>query len=102
LATVDMFYIVLIMAYLIAVIWYIWSIINARKQKEVHKHTAHRRKRSRHREGKRCPQCQKVIDRRRSVCQHCGQVFQLAPGVEPHPDEVKKGIVKPLSAEPKA
>jgi uncharacterized OB-fold protein len=27
------------------------------------------------RKGKRCPQCQKLIDYRRAVCQHCGYKF---------------------------
>jgi hypothetical protein len=38
-----------------------------------------------------------MIDVRRSVCQHCGHTFELAPGTERHPDEIAKGIVAPAS-----
>jgi RNA polymerase subunit RPABC4/transcription elongation factor Spt4 len=39
-----------------------------------------------HRTGKRCPQCQNLIDSRRTACQHCGHAFAATP---PAPESAK-------------
>lgn len=42
-----------------------------------------RRSSRRHRRsGKRCPQCQNLIDVRRAVCQHCGHICETVPKPE--------------------
>jgi len=46
----------------------------------------HHRSNQKHRTGKRCPQCQNLIDARRTVCQHCGHAFAATP---PAPESAK-------------
>ena len=88
---------VLLTAYGVIVGWYVRGIIVARRKSGEDKSSSPsssdssssvKRKRSRH-TGKKCPDCKNVIDVRRAVCQHCGHKFELEPGVEPHPDELK-------------
>lgn len=96
----DIFYIVLIVSYLIGVTWYLRSVLMERQEKKESKRSSHRsieangekKSASRHRKGKHCPKCRRLIDHRRSVCQHCGHQFELDPQTSPHPEEVAKGL----------
>lgn len=58
-------------------------------------------RRRHNRDGRRCPHCQQMIDRRRTTCHHCGHELEALPGVEPHPDEIKSGKSKPQPVENK-
>lgn len=54
----------------------LWQYVIKPRRSRQRRH--HRSRRS----GKRCPQCQNLINTRRTVCQHCGYVFQTAPKPE--------------------
>ncbi len=87
----DIALIVMVIAYLMAVAWYARGAILAKKKKYESERTYHRRKENekrKKRSGRRCPDCKNIIDRRRSVCQHCGHQFDVIPGAQKHPDEI--------------
>ena len=91
---------VLIVGYLSVMGWYLKSVMIKKKDKKKSRKSKSRKSKSKHRiAGKRCPGCKRTIDRRRTVCQHCGHKMELSPGVEPHPDEVARGIVAPLESD---
>jgi len=56
------------------------------KEHHHHHHSSSGRRRKKKR-GKKCPQCDKVINHSREVCQHCGYKFDTEPkpGNEPEP-----------------
>jgi len=56
------------------------------KEPHHHHHSSSGRRRKKKR-GKKCPQCDKVINYYREVCQHCGYKFDTEPepGQEPEP-----------------
>jgi hypothetical protein len=98
----KIFYIVLLAAFMAALAWYIRGTLLSGKSSSHRSSSSsssssgsssHRHHSRHRRDGKHCPGCGKMIDIRRSICQHCGNQFELAPGTEPHPDEVAKGIV---------
>jgi RNA polymerase subunit RPABC4/transcription elongation factor Spt4 len=63
----------------------------------------HRRNRSHRQPGKRCPQCQNLINAGRTVCQHCGYAFGSAPPEEESPttpDAQPAGSHHPTTDEP--
>jgi flagellar biosynthesis component FlhA len=69
----------------------IYSYKEARKSEvfDKSKKSKDRKKKSGHkRHGKRCPQCQRLIYHRRTVCQHCGYEFpshKSSTGSAPQP-----------------
>jgi hypothetical protein len=100
----DVFFAVLIVAYISVVAVSLKNTIlgKKKKKKRAKKSRSESSKSSKsrlRRTGKMCPRCKKTIDKRRSVCHHCGNKFDVAPGAEPHPDEVKAGIVQPKKEE---
>jgi len=107
----DVFFAILVVAYISVVGWYLKNTIFGKKKKKEKKSRSKSSKSSKssesskssksrlRRSGKRCPRCKKTIDKRRSVCHHCGNKFDMSPGTEPHPDEVKAGIVQPKKEE---
>jgi len=67
---------ILLGVWILIVGYILWQyVIKPRRSRQKRHH------RSRH-SGKRCPQCQNLIDVRRTVCQHCGHIFQTAPKPE--------------------
>jgi hypothetical protein len=99
---IDVFHVVLILGYLVALGWYLYFIWSKKQSHERSRNWGHRggeTKDSGHRRGKRCPQCRNMIDQRRTVCQHCGHEFELVPGREAHPDEIAAGKRQPPDKE---
>ena len=91
----DLMLVVLLLTNAVVLIWLIRNmIVTKNKPAEDPPPSSHSRWRKRL-PGKKCPDCAKVIDVRRTVCQHCGHKFKVKPGTEPHPDEVKAGIREP-------
>jgi len=66
----------------------LWQYVIKPRQSGGKKH--HRSRRSR-RAGKRCPQCQNLIDARRTVCQHCGHLFEATAPAEEEPVQKNAG-----------
>jgi hypothetical protein len=98
----DIFFAILIVAYISVVGWYLKNTIFGKKKKKEKKsrsRSSESSKSRRKRTGKKCPRCKKTVDKRRTVCHHCGNKFDVSPGTEPHPDEVKAGIVQPKDQE---
>jgi hypothetical protein len=98
-----MLYIALVAIYVAAVGWYVISVIVSGNKKNRDGSTSssghgggrsHRSSTPRHK-GKRCPSCKQIVDVRRTICQHCSHEFEIEPGVEPHPDDIKSGRRSP-------
>jgi len=97
-----MLYIALVVIYVAAVGWYVVSVVSGKKKSHDggtsssgHRSSrSHRSSTSRHK-GKRCPSCKQIVDARRTICQHCSHEFEIVPGMEPHPDEIKSGRRSP-------
>ena len=100
----DIFLSILVVAYISVLGWYIKNTIAVKKKtKKKRKNSRSKSSSSRKRTaGKTCPECKRTIDKRRTVCQHCGHKFETRPGAEPHPEEVKAGIVQPSNDEEKS
>jgi len=83
----------LLVAYGLLIGWYLRAFFLSKKKpaeeksssSSKHGHSKNRKRRA----GKKCPDCKKVIDVRRTVCQHCGHKFEVPPGTEPHPEEIR-------------
>lgn len=80
-------FVILALAYVALLGWYLLRVAFPKSEeqeapKKAKKGKGHRR------QGKKCPECKKVIDARRTVCQHCGYKFTPKLGRELHPDEV--------------
>jgi len=106
-------FLVLTIAYLAAVGWYVITVLATRKRQgksgsgsraarearpressgfersESRRSEGERSHDSRkRRQGKRCPQCRKIIDAVRTRCQHCGHEFETEPADEENgPDD---------------
>ncbi len=92
----EVIYMVLALAYLTAVGWYLINVMASSPEKRAKREKTRQTKESgeRHRgrkEGKRCPQCDKVIDVRRDVCQHCGHEFPPEDRALKGEDRASKG-----------
>ncbi|MFO8058460.1 MAG: hypothetical protein R6V10_14315 [bacterium] len=95
----DIFYLFLLIAFAFGLGMYLKSVLpplrkqeksSDRRSRSKSSGRSHRSSRgSRHR-GKRCPECRHIIDRRRTVCHHCGHEFKVDSDHEPHPDEEKE------------
>lgn len=81
-------YLVLGLAYLAAVGWYLINVFvssrsgskstsssSSSTSSSSSSSSGSKKSHGHRREGKKCPQCQKIIDKRRTVCQHCGYEF---------------------------
>ncbi len=93
--------VVLLAANAVLLAWLIRSVIGGSgiKPESQSRPSSDHKHKHKHRAGKKCPDCGNMIDVRRTICQHCGHKFEVKPGTEPHPDEVKAGTRKP-TAEP--
>ena len=80
-------YLVLGLAYIAAVGWYVINVFIAGKPAKKSGSGSGASKGRKKRSGKKCPQCKKIIDARRMTCQHCGYEFSTQKSEESHPDE---------------
>ena len=88
----DFFLGALFTIYLVGMGWYLLNTTKEGRDKKAEtpakpkpSKEISRRKRKR-RPGKRCPSCKKIIDQRRTVCQHCGYKFESPDKTDPRKD----------------
>jgi hypothetical protein len=80
---------ILLAGYIFLMGWYVRTVIISGSDipKKADEPYATTRRKRRKKGGKKCPECGKIVDRRRRVCQYCDHEFKVNDDVDLHPEE---------------